>query len=132
MSQVKNLLILIGFIIGFILFMVINRAGFDANQQARDQYAASKHISLSNAKGMRCIASKLHYEIKPVSIIKYEPEVSCVSHDVDKINAVGRTQIEISGILMMVLFASFIAWGLTAIGQHIKARESFERSKDQS
>ena len=59
MSQVKNLLILIGFIIGFIPLMVINRAGFDANQQARDQYAASKHISLTNAKGMRCIASKV-------------------------------------------------------------------------
>ncbi len=73
-------------------------------------------------RGLRCINAKLHYEVK-LSVIPYEPKVSCTAHEINAINHAGKNATDASGMLIMILFLLFVYWGIRAIGNALLERE---------
>ena len=119
---VKNTLAFIAFVVAFASLVLINNAGWDEHKRAIHNYANANNIDLTQVRGLQCINAKLHYEVK-LSVIPYEPKVSCTAHEINAINHAGKNATDASGMLIMILFLLFVYWGIRAIGNALLERE---------
>lgn len=125
MNAAKNTLVFMALIVAFIASVLTNIDAWDEHKRALSHYASTKNIDLTNVNDIRCINARLHYEVER-SVIKVEPEISCTTTEINRINEVGKDAINVSGMAVFILFLLFIYWSFRAAGDAIMEREKEE------